>query len=82
MRFSPTPVVVIDPLLALALAFWKPLLAAFVVFFVLFTLVLLPVARSAARERAAQSVVPTMYIPETWRASLTQAALTPTVTPP
>lgn len=68
------PVVVVDPLWALVLVFWKPLLVAFVVFFVLFTLVLLPVARSMARERAASSVVPTMYIPPTWRDSLTQAA--------
>jgi hypothetical protein len=71
------PVVVVNPWLALALTFWKPLLVAFVVFAVLFTLVLLPAARMMAREAANASVVPTMAIPETWRASLTQAAVTP-----
>lgn len=35
------PIVVVDPWLALALMFWKPLLAAILVFVVLFTLVVL-----------------------------------------
>ena len=74
MRFH--PVVVIDPLLALALVFWKPLLVAFAVLVILAAL-MFPVALSVSREAARTSVVPTMYIPDTWRASLTQAALTP-----
>ena len=72
MRFH--PVVVIDPLLALALVFWKPLLVAFAVLVVLAAL-MFPVALSVARETARTSAVPTLYIPETWRASLTEAAL-------
>lgn len=74
MRFH--PVVVIDPLLALALVFWKPLLVAFAVLVILAAL-MFPVALGVSREAARASVAPTLYIPETWRTSLTQAALTP-----
>ncbi len=57
------------------MAFWKPLLVTFLVFVVLLYAVLAvgtPNAiESARRHDAAQ---PTMYIPQTWRDSLTQAA--------
>jgi hypothetical protein len=69
------PVVVVSPLVWLLITFWKPVLVAFGVFVVLlYAMVLIgtPMAiESARRHDAAQ---PTMFIPQTWRDSLTQAA--------
>ncbi len=77
------PVVVISPLVWLVITFWKPILVACVVLAILVYLSLPLVARMAMDAAARyDAAVPTMYIPETWRASLTQAALTPTVPPP
>jgi hypothetical protein len=77
------PVIVISPLTWLFITFWKPILVAVVVLCVLVTLSF-PFVRQMAMDSAARhdSAVPTAYIPDTWRASLTQAALTPTLTPP
>jgi hypothetical protein len=77
------PVVVVSPLAWLLLTFWKPVLVAVLVLTALITLSF-PFVRQLAMDSAARhdAAVPTMAIPETWRASLTQAALTPTLTPP
>jgi hypothetical protein len=65
----------VDPLVAVVLMFWKPLLVGFLVLFALVTVVLLPGARMVARDRARDAApVPTTYLAPTWRDSLTQAA--------
>jgi hypothetical protein len=72
------PVIIVSPLAWLLITFWKPIAIAMVVLSVLIAL-MLPVIGQMAHESAVRTelAVPTMYIPETWRASLTQAALTP-----
>ena len=77
------PVIVVSPLAWLLITFWKPIAIAVVVFTVLVAL-MFPLVRQTAIDSARRhdAAVPTMLIPETWRASLTQAALTPTLTPP
>ena len=70
------PVVVVSPWVWLLVTFWKPIVVFVLVLSVLLAL-MFPVVRqmaldSAARQAAAQ---PTLYIPDTWRASLTSAAV-------
>ena len=76
------PVVVVSPWAWLLVTFWKPIVVAVVVLSVLVTL-MLPVVAGMAHDSAVRhdAAVPTMVIPETWRRSLTEAALTPTATP-
>jgi len=77
------PIIVVSPLAWLLITFWKPIVIALTVLSALIVLMVLvggPMAVESARRHDA--ALPTMYIPETWRASLTQAALTPTLTPP
>jgi hypothetical protein len=76
------PVLVCDPLVWLLLTFWKPILVFVVVLSVLLSLSWPLIKAVAADEAQRYSAIPTTYIPETWRVSLTQAALRPTVTPP
>ena len=76
------PVIVISPLVWLLVMFWKPVVVMVAVFTVLvYAAVLIggPIALESARRHDA--ALPTLYIPQTWRDSLTQAALTPLPTP-
>ncbi|MBV9577535.1 MAG: hypothetical protein JO057_02975 [Chloroflexi bacterium] len=79
MRFR--PVIIVDPLLALAIVFWRPLLVGFLIFMLLVMFVVLPMGISLGNEAVAHSAVPTMAIPDTWRASLTQGAIRAAQTP-
>jgi hypothetical protein len=77
------PVIVVSPLAWFLITFWKPIVVFVLVLTVLVTLSF-PFVRQMALDSAARhdAAVPTMFIPDTWRASLTKAALRPTLTPP
>jgi hypothetical protein len=77
------PVIIISPLALLLITFWKPIAVALIVLAILIPLtfpVIAGMAHDSAMRHAAD--VTTVPIPETWARSLTQAALTPTLTPP
>jgi hypothetical protein len=76
------PVVVVSPWAWLLLKFWKPILVFVLVLTVLLGLAWPAIHSMAADATARESAIPTPVIPKTWRVSLTQAALTPTLTPP
>jgi hypothetical protein len=80
MKRDMQPVVAVDPWAWLLLTFWKPIVVFLLVLSVLIGLAW-PAIHSMAADVARESAIPTTYIPETWRASLTQAALTPAPRP-
>jgi hypothetical protein len=82
MRRDVQPVIVVSPWAWLLIKFWKPIAVAMVLLSVLIALAWPAIHSMAADVAKRESAIPTTYIPETWRVSLTQAALTPTLTPP